>query len=82
MTLSLADVQRLAAEVASEEDPGLEVLAAANGEGASDYTEIVLTLHRSADDSPLIVGISRNADANEIRALLRNRLRQHLQLRS
>jgi hypothetical protein len=80
MSLSLADVERLAAQVATEEDSALEVLAATNAEGASDYTEILLTLNRPSDPSPLVVGVSRNAGEAEIRELLRDRLRQHLQL--
>jgi len=80
MSLSLADVERLAAQVAAEEDSALEVLAATNAEGASDYTEIVLTLHRPSDSSPLMIGINRNAGEDEIRKLLRERLRQHLLL--
>jgi hypothetical protein len=81
MSLRLADVERLAVQVAIEEDSALEVLAATNAEGASDYTEIMLTLNRPSDRSPLVVGISRNASEEEIRRLLRDRLRQHLQLR-
>jgi hypothetical protein len=81
MTLSLIDIQRVAVEIAREEDPTLEVLAARNGEGAADYTEVLVTLHgRTSDPSQIVIGIARNAEESEIRSLLRNRLREHLRV--
>jgi hypothetical protein len=80
MPLTLTDVERMAREIARDEDPALEVVAARNGEGAADYTEVILTLNRS-DDEParLVIGVTRNATEDDIRRLLRNSLRDHLQ---
>ena len=80
MPLTLTDVERMAREIARDEDPALEVVAARNGEGAADYTEVILTLNRS-DDEParLVIGVTRNATEDDIRRLLRSSLRDHLQ---
>ena len=71
MPLSLTDVERIAREISGEEDPALEVLAARHGEGAADYIEVILTLHRQAGDSAqLVIGVSRNTAAAEMRRFL------------
>jgi hypothetical protein len=77
MPLSLNDLQRIATDVAREEDPSLEVVAAANAEGAADYSEVILTVHRpDANPSPVIIGVTRSATEPEVRRLLRGRLRE------
>ena len=43
MLLTLTEVQRIAAEVAAEERPDLEV-AVTSAQGESAYTELILTL--------------------------------------
>jgi len=80
MPLTLTDVERMAREIARDEDPALEVVAARNGEGAADYTEVILTLNRSHDEpARLVIGVTRNATEDDIRRLLRSSLRDHLQ---
>jgi hypothetical protein len=79
MRLSLNDVRRLAAEVAREEDPALEVLAATSAEGATNYAEVILALHgEQSQPRRVLVGVSRKAPESDIRAWLRHRLREHL----
>jgi hypothetical protein len=79
MPLRLPDVRRVAADVAREEDPALQVFAATNGEGATDYTEVILRLHKSSTrPTHVVIGIRRNADESQVRRLLRDRLRDQL----
>ena len=79
MPLRLPDVRRVAADVARQEDPALQVFAATNGEGATDYTEVILRLHKpSSDPTHVVIGIRRNAGEWQVRRLLRDRLRDHL----
>jgi hypothetical protein len=79
MPLRLPDVRRVAADVARQEDPAFQVFAATNGEGATDYTEVILKLNRPASDpSHVVIGIRRHAGEWQVRRLLRDRLRDHL----
>jgi len=79
MPLSLPDVELMARDISRAEDSQLEVLAARHGEGAADYVEIILTLHRQASDpTQLVIGISRNSAPSEMRRLFRLQLREHL----
>ena len=79
MLLRLPDARRVAAEVGREEDSALLVFAATNGEGASDYSEVMLRLHRpSTHPAHVVIGIRRNADEPQVRRLLRDRLRDQL----
>jgi len=80
MSLRLKDLRRVAADVARDEDPGLRVLSAMNAEGASDYSEVTLMLDRpQSDSSRVIVGVRRNESESEIRRVVRDQLRDHLQ---
>jgi len=79
MRLRLPDVRRVAVEVARDEDPVLEVFAATNGEGATDYAEVVLRLQRpSSDPTHVVIGVRPSAGEWQVRRLLRDRLRDHL----
>ncbi len=79
MSLSLLDVRRFATEVALEEAPGLEVLAAMSAEGAAEYAEIMLTAReRRSKTRRVVLGISRSGTAAHVREDFRGRLRAHL----
>ena len=79
MPLRLPDVRRVAADVAQQEDPALQVFAATNGEGATDYTEVILRFQQpSSDPTHVVIGVRRNAGEWQVRRLLRDRLREHL----
>jgi hypothetical protein len=80
MSLGLKDLRRVAADVASEEDPALQVLSAKNAEGATDYSEVTLILDRpQSNPSRVIVGVRRHAPESQIRRVVREQLRDHLQ---
>lgn len=80
MSLRLNDLRRVAGDVAREEDPGLRVLAARNAEGATDYSELTIMLDRpTSDPSRIILGVRRHASESQIRRVLREQLRDHLQ---
>jgi hypothetical protein len=80
MPMNLTDVRRVAMEVTREENPALEVLAATNGEGAADYAEILLALHADTPEPRrMVVGVSRPTSESELRSVMRERLREHLQ---
>jgi hypothetical protein len=79
MPLSLAEIRRLAVNVAGDEDSRLRVVGAINAEGATDYAEVVLT--RDADGAGqrrVVIGVARDASEAEVCSVLRNRLRDHL----
>ena len=44
MTIALADVKRIATDVARGQDPALEVVSASTAEGGSAYTEVTVTI--------------------------------------
>jgi hypothetical protein len=80
MSLGLKDLRRVASDVAREEDPALRVLAATNGEGATDYSEVTVMLDRpGSNPSRVIVGVRRHASESQIRQVVREQLRDHLQ---
>lgn len=79
MRLRLPHVRRVAADVAGDEDPALQVFAATNGEDATDDAEVILRLHRpSSDPTNVVIGVRRSAGEWQVRRLLRDRLRDHL----
>ena len=78
MNLSLTDVRRIAAEVAREQNPALEVVAA-HAEADSNYTEVIITVHGcSAEPCQIIMGVSREATEAEFRVAVRQQLNEHL----
>ena len=78
MLLALDAVQRIAVEVATEQDPALEV-AVSRAEGDSAYTELILTL-RGCSDEPCqtLIGIGRDVPEVQLRSVLIHHMRQHL----
>ncbi len=78
MLLTLAEVQRIAAEVAAEQHPALEV-AVSRADGDSAYTELILTLICcSAEPCQTLIGIERDVSEAKLRTVLTAHLRQHL----
>ena len=79
MPLSLTEVRRIAADVATQQHLLPEVVAATPTEGESAYAEVLLTL-RGCRSEPcrLIIGVSRDASAPECRRAVEARLQQHV----
>lgn len=79
MSLSLTDVQRIAAEVAQREEPALQVMAATRGGSDSSYTEVILTVHGCrAEPCQFMVGVSRDVSEDQCRSAVEQSLRRHL----
>jgi hypothetical protein len=79
MSLNLTDVRRIAREVARDENPALEVVAA-RADGDSGYTEVIITLHGcSQEPCNIMLGLSRGTSERQFRAAVSERLREHLQ---
>jgi len=79
MSVTLTDVQRIAADVARQEDRRLEVVAAIPAQGEAAYAEVALTIRGCrAEPCRMMIGVSRNASESDIRATVTDRLRQHL----
>ncbi len=78
MTLKLTDVRRIASEVAEDQFPSLEIIAAV-AEGESGYTEVLMTV-RGCRKEPcqIMIGLSRDASESEFRAAIGERVREHL----
>ena len=78
MFLSLLDVQRIATEVAAEENPDLQV-AVTSSQGESAYIELILTLTGcSVEPCRTLIGIDRDMSEPQFRIAVQNQLRQHL----
>jgi hypothetical protein len=78
MSLSLTEVRRIVAEVARQQTPTLEVVAA-RAEGDSSYTEVILTVRGcSTEPCRIIMGVSREASEAEFRTTVREQLEEHL----
>ena len=77
--MKLSDVQRIATEVARQQDERLQVEGAIPAAAESGYTEVILTI-RGCEDDPcmLVIGISRDASESSLRAAVAERLREHL----
>lgn len=79
MLLTLTEVRRIAADVARQQDPSLEVVAATPSEGKSAYAEVLFTMGGSGSDPyRLIIGITRDASEPECRRAVGQRLERHL----
>jgi hypothetical protein len=78
MALKLADVRRIATEVAQDQFSSLEIVAAV-AEGESGYTEVLMTV-RGCRQEPcqIMIGLSRDASESEFRAAIGERVREHL----
>ena len=78
MFLRLAEVQRIAAEVAAEQNSALEV-AVSRAEGDSAYTELILTLKGcSVDPCQTLIGIERDVSETKLRTVIKDHLEDHL----
>jgi hypothetical protein len=82
MAISLSRIRRLAADVAREEDPALEVFGTTNGEGAAGYAEIIVGSEGDSIEKPrMLIGLSRAGSESEVRDRLRHGLREGLRNR-
>ncbi len=79
MSLTLTEVRRIAADVAREQDPPLEVMGATPSEGESTYAEVVLTVRGCrVEPCRVVIGITRDTSEADCRRNVEERLQQHL----
>lgn len=79
MLLTLADVQRIATEVATWERADLSV-AVTRAEGESAYAELIVTLLGCAvEPCRILIGVDRDMTESQFRVAVHDDLRQHLQ---
>ena len=77
--LDVADVTRIAAEVARKRSLPLDVMGAVSGGGDSDYVEILLTVSGCASEPcQLTIGVFRNVSAEDLSSNIETQLRRHL----
>jgi len=77
MILDLAEVKRIAKDVASAEDPALEVIAARASTGGSAYIELTLQIQSNGDDpSRVVVVADRSRGAASLRRAIARELRR------
>jgi hypothetical protein len=77
--LDVADVTRIATEVARERSLPLAVMGAVSGGGDSDYVEILLTVSGCASaPCQLTIGVFRNVSAEDLSLAIETQLRRHL----
>ncbi len=79
MSLTLTDVRRIAADVARQQNPQLEVMGAAPAEGESTYAEVMLTVTDCrVEPCRVVIGVSRDTSERECRRTVEQRLQQYL----
>lgn len=78
MILDLAEVRRIAEDVAGAEDPALEVIAARASTGGSAYIELTLRAHNGDDPSRVVVVADRSHGATSLRRAIARELRRGL----
>ena len=79
MSLTLAEVLRIAREVAAQENDELAV-AVTRSEGDSAYAELIITVINCAvEPCRGLIGIDRNITEAQFRTACQNEWRQHLQ---
>ena len=77
--LDVADVTRIATEVAHEHALPLNVMGAVSGDGDSNYVEILLTVSGCASaPCHLTIGVFRNVSAQHLSTEIETQLRRHL----
>ena len=77
MILDLAEVKRIAKDVASAEDPALEVIAARASTGGSAYIELTLQIQDNGDHpSRVVVVADRSRGAASLRRAIARELRR------
>lgn len=79
MPIELAEVKRIAQDVAHAHDPALEVVGASTTESGSAYTEVTDTIHGCRKEPCMVViGADRSGGEAALRSEIASRLREHL----
>ena len=80
MSLTLIDVQQIAADVVKQQAPALEVIAATPARGEkSSYTEVMLIVRGCrVEPCRLVVGVRRDASEAECRTAIAEGVQRHL----
>ena len=83
MALTLLDARRLAAEVVNRQNPELDVVGVIHGEGATTYTEVILTV-RGCHREPcrMVIGVDGDTSERDFRVAFAAQLRAHARDRS
>ena len=79
MALTLTDVRRIAADVARDEDPNLDVVGVTGREGSSTSAEVIFA-RRACKQEPcrVVIGVSRRLSEDECRGTVRKHLQERL----
>jgi hypothetical protein len=79
MALSLSDVQRIAVDVAQQQQLDLDVIGVTRREGSSTSAEVVFAV-RDCGGEPcrVVIGVSRQISEGECRGMVRTRLQERL----
>ena len=79
MSLTLSDVRRIAADVAKQQQPALDVVGVIKREGSCSSAEVIFAI-RDCYVAPcrVVIGVSRHASEGECRGAVRMRLGEHL----
>ena len=79
MLLTVENMRRIAADVAAEQTPTLEVVGATVSEGGSRYAEVILSV-RGCKTEPcrVVIGVLRDSPEAAFRNEVGKRLGEHL----
>jgi len=82
MALTLTDVRRIAADVAQQQHPLLDVIGVTKREGSSSSAEVIFTVREcNVEPCRVVVGVSRHASEPECRTVVHERLAAQLKSR-
>jgi len=79
MTLTLADVRRIASDIAQQQHPSLEVIGVTTREDSSTSAEVILAI-RDCYIEPyrVVISVSRQVSEEECRVTVRTQLGEQL----
>ena len=79
MTLTLADVRRIASDIAQQQHPSLDVIGVTTRGSSSTSAEVILAMRDyHVEPYRVVVSVSRQVSEAECRVALLTQLAQHL----
>jgi hypothetical protein len=79
MTLTLADVRRIASDIAQQQHPSLEVIGVTTREGSSTSAEVILAIRDCyVEPYRVVISMSRQISEAECRMAVLTQLGEHL----
>jgi len=79
MTLTLADVRRIASDIAQQQHPSLDVVGVTTREGSTTSAEVILAIRDCyVEPYRVVISLSRQVSEAECRVAVLTQLGEHL----